>query len=424
VTQENNPNDFTAAGGLLHRRSLLGAGVAGLATTAAARLSAAPLQIPEWSTYPGLPMSGYGQPSPHEAHVQRNVLGLYPDGIGDGAGVSFTPLEKLEGTVTPNGLFFERHHSGIPEIEPERHELVIHGMLRQPKAFTVDDLVSLPMVSRLAFLECAGNSLFNSLAEPQQRSAGEIHGLIGAAEWTGVLLSDVLDLVGVDADATWLLAEGADAAKQSRSIPLSKVMGGDAMIALYQNGERLRPEQGYPMRLVLPGWQGSMQTKWLRRIKLVDGPTHTKDETSKYSLSQKDGRAQQFTFEMGLKSVITRPSPGVAPRRPGLYQISGLAWSGAGRVARVEISADGGASWAEAAIDGPALPKMLTRFRLPWQWDGAPTVLMSRAVDETGAVQPTRGEWYQPWAPGQLYHQNAIQAWSLAENGEVSNVYV
>ncbi len=422
MTKRDETWDFGAGGGLLHRRTVLGAGAA-LSVAAATRSSAAPLDIPEWSQYPGLPMSEYGQPSPHEAHVKRSVLGLYPDGIGDGAGVSFTPLEKLEGTVTPNGLFFERHHSGIPEIEPERHELVVHGMVRQPLAFTINDLLSLPMISRLGFLECAGNSLFNSFSEPQQRSAGEIHGLIGAAEWTGVLLSDVLDLTGVDPNASWLLAEGADAAKQSRSIPLSKVMGGDAMIALYQNGERLRPEQGYPMRLVLPGWQGSMQTKWLRRIKVTDGPTHTKDETSKYSLSQKDGKAQQFTFEMGVKSVITRPSPGIAPARPGLYQISGLAWSGAGRIARVEISADGGESWAEAALDGPTLPQMLTRFRLPWVWDGAPSVLMSRAVDESGAVQPPRTEWYEPWAPGQLYHQNAIQAWALAKNGDVTNVY-
>ncbi|MDJ0685999.1 MAG: sulfite dehydrogenase [Alphaproteobacteria bacterium] len=423
MTKRNEPRDYAAGGGLLNRRVLLGAGMA-FSAASATGAAAARLEIPEWSQYPGLPMSEYGQPSPHEGHVKRRVLGLYPEGIGDGAGVSFTPLEELEGTVTPNGLFFERHHSGIPEIDPERHELVVHGMVKQPLVFTVGELLSLPKVSRLAFLECAGNSLFNSLAEPQQRSAGEIHGLIGAAEWTGVLLSDVLDLAGVDPSASWVLAEGADAAKQSRSIPLSKVMGGDAMIALYQNGERLRPEQGYPMRLVLPGWQGSMQTKWLRRVKVTDGPTHTKDETSKYSLLQKDGKAQQFTFEMGVKSVITRPSPGVAPTRPGLYQVSGLAWSGAGRVSRVEVSADGGASWADAMLDGPALPKMLTRFRLPWNWDGAPSVLMSRAVDETGAVQPSRAEWYEPWAPGQLYHQNAIQAWALSVNGEVSNVYV
>ncbi|KUJ81372.1 sulfite dehydrogenase [Ruegeria profundi] len=418
-----NVSEKVAGGGLLHRRTLLGVAAFG-GVAAAGKSLAAPLAVPEWSEVPGLPMSGYGQPSPFEAHVQRPVLGLYPEGTGDGAGVSFTPLEHLEGTITPNGLFFERHHSGIPEIDPTRHELVIHGLVRQPRVFTSEDLVGMPLITQTVFLECAGNSLFNSLAEPQQRSAGEIHGLIGAAEWTGVRLADLLDLVGIDPRATWILAEGADAAKQSRSIPLSKIIDGDAMVALYQNGERLRPEQGYPMRLVLPGWQGSMQTKWLRRIKLVDGPTQTKDETSKYSLSQKDGRAQQFIFEMGVKSVITRPSPGIAPTRPGLYQISGLAWSGAGRIVRVQVSADGGTSWADALLDGDARPKMLTRFRLPWDWSGEPALLMSRATDEMGAVQPTRMEWYAPWAPEQLYHQNAIQVWSVAATGEVQNVYL
>ena len=272
-------NARAAGGGLIDRRALFGLGLAGGAL-AAFRAHAAPLSVPSWSTTPGRSMSGYGAPSPFEADVKRDVLGLYPEGIGDGAGVSFTPLERLEGTITPNGLFFERHHSGVPEIDPARHELVVHGMVREPRAFSVDDLLSLPTTTRIAFLECAGNSLFNSMPAAQQRTAGGLHGLISQAEWSGVLLSDVLDVVGIDPAATWLLAEGADAAKQSRSIPLSKVMGGDAMIALYQNGERLRPEQGYPMRLVLPGWQGSMQTKWLRRIKVGAGPTHTKDETS------------------------------------------------------------------------------------------------------------------------------------------------
>ncbi len=280
------------------------------------------------------------------------------------------------------------------------------------------------MTSRIVFIECAGNSLFNSLAEAQQRSAGEIHGLVSSAEWTGVLLERLLEQVGIDPDAGWLLAEGADAAKQSRSIPVAKALGGDAMVALYQNGERLRPEQGYPLRLVLPGWQGSMQTKWLRRIKVVSAPVQTKDETSKYTLLQKDGRARQFTYEMGVKSVITAPSPGVGPTRPGLYQITGLAWTGAGRVSRVEVSADGGASWADALIDEPARSKALARFRIAWRWDGRPTLLMSRATDETGAVQPTRAAWYEPFGADQLFHQNSIQVRSISEEGEVRNVYI
>lgn len=418
--------DRAAGGGLLHRRALLRMGLgAGAAGGLAIEAQASPLTIPDWSQFPGEAMSGYGAPSAYEAHVARSVLQLFPDGIGDGAGVSFTPLEKLAGTITPNGLFFERHHSGIPDIDPSVHELVIHGHVRQPMAFSIDDLLALPMETHTHFIECAGNSLFNSLAEPQQRSAGEIHGLISNVEWTGVRLETLLERVGINPDAQWMVAEGADAAKLGRSIPVSKAMGGDALIALYQNGERLRPEQGYPVRLVVPGWQGSMNIKWLRRIKIIDTAAHTKDETSQYTLLQKDGRARQFTYQMGVKSVITAPSPGVGPARgPGIYQISGLAWSGAGRISRVEISADGGTSWTDAAIDGVPQPRAVARFRLAWDWDGGPHLLMSRATDETGAVQPTRTEWYAPYAAGQLFHQNSIQVWRVDPTGGVSNVYV
>ncbi len=413
-----------AGGGLINRRWLMKSGLAigtfGL-TAGAAR--AEQIGVPEWSSTPGKGMSGYGQPSPFESDVSRPALKLFTDGIADESGVSFTPLEKLAGTMTPNGLFFERHHSGIPEIDPAKHKFAIHGLVKRRLVFSVENLLRYPMVTRTCFIECAGNSLFNSLAEPQQRSAGEIHGLIGNAEWTGVPLALLLEEAGVDVEAKWLHVEGADAAKMSRSVPLKQALAGDAIIALYQNGERLRPEQGYPMRLVLPGWQGNMCVKWLRRIKLVTKPLHTKDETSKYTLLQKDGKARQFTFEMGVKSVITAPSPGVTPSGKGLYQVSGLAWSGGGRITRVEISADGGTSWADAHINPGSGPQALARFRLPWLWDGSPRTLMSRATDETGSVQPTREAWYRPFAAGQLFHQNAIQAWAVAANGEVRNVY-
>ena len=417
--------EHAAANGLISRRWLLRTGaLAGMVGFSSNLVRAEQLGVPEWSSAPGLEMSPYGQPSPFENAVLRPQLGLFPEGIGDGSGVSFTPLEKLNGTITPNGLFFERHHSGIPEIDPGQHRFAVHGLVKRALVFRIEDLLRYPMETRTCFIECAGNSLFNSLAEPQQRSAGEIHGLIGNAEWTGVPLKLLLDEAGVDPAASWLLAEGADAAKKSRSIPLEKVMAGDAFIALYQNGERLRPEQGYPMRLVLPGWQGSMSIKWLRRIKVVSSPTFTKDETSKYTLLQKDGKSRQFTYQMGVKSVITSPSPGLGPGAAGLYQISGLAWSGAGRIRQVEISADGGKSWAMADIGEYQIPKAVTRFRLPWQWNGGPALLMSRATDETGAVQPTRTEWYEPYNSNQLYHQNSIQAWSIMKTGEVRNVYV
>lgn len=419
------PDEVHAAGGGLLDRRLFLRGLAGGGTVGViGGASAKSLTTPEWSSTPGSPLSDYGQPSPHEQSVKRSVLGLFPDGIGDGAGVSFTPLEKLQGTITPNGLFFERHHSGVPQIDPDQHRLVIHGRVRQPMSFSVDDLLRLPMTTQIAFLECAGNSLFNSFPEAQQRTAGEIHGLISCTEWTGVRLEDLLEIAGVSKDAGWLLAEGADAAKQSRSIPISKALGGDAMVALYQNGERLRPQQGYPMRLVLPGWQGSMQTKWLRRIKVVTSPTHTKDETSQYTLLQKDGRARQFTYMMGVKSVITAPSPGVGLRDKGVYELTGLAWSGAGGIKRVDVSADGGKSWAQATITSQNNSMALARFSAPWRWQGGPVILMSRAIDETGAVQPTRSAWYEPYAAGQIFHNNAIQAWAVSSKGEVSNVYV
>ncbi len=415
-----------AGNGLISRRWLLRTGLpaVGALGLSSEMSRAEELRVPDWSSTPGLDLTSYGQPSPFENEVVRPTLPLFPEGIGDGSGVSFTPLEKLAGTITPNGLFFERHHSGIPEIAPEEHRLAIHGLVERPLVFTVEALLRYPMVTRTCFIECAGNSLFNSMDEPQQRTAGEIHGLIGNAEWTGVSLAHLLNEAGVSPSAKWLVAEGGDAAKMSRSIPIEKVIDGDAFIALYQNGERIRPEQGYPMRLVLPGWQGSMNVKWLRRIKVVSAPVHTKDETSKYTLLQKDGKSRQFTYEMGVKSVITSPSPGREPGAQGLYQISGLAWSGAGRVTKVEVSADGGSSWAEALIPDQTPARALTRFQLPWVWQGQSATLMSRATDETGAVQPTREAWYEPYAPNQLFHQNAIQAWAVSSSGGISNVYV
>ena len=249
-----------------------------------------------------------------------------------------------------------------------------------------------------------------------------LHGLVSCAEWTGVPLSLLLDEAGVDPAAHWVLAEGGDAAGMSRSVPLAKAMD-DALIALYQNGERIRPSNGYPMRLLLPGYEGNMQVKWLRRLKLVERPVMTRDETAKYTLLRPDGSALQFVFAMETKSVITQPSPELSLKEPGLYEISGLAWSGAGRIAKVDVSADGGRSWAEAALQQPVLSKALTRFRLAWRWDGGPAVLQSRAVDEAGNAQPTREALLARRGTRALYHFNAIASWSVAPGGKVSHVY-
>jgi len=410
-----------AGNGLLGRRSFLRAGLGAAGGIALMQAVPASAARPGHMRSPGPGMSEYGSPAPAEANVKRIGIGSQRGTTGSGA--SRSPLEHLHGIVTPSGLHFERHHAGVPEIDPDRHNILIHGLVQRPLLFSMEALARYPTVSRLQFLECSGNSGTLLAAEPPQLSCGELHGLVSGSEWGGVPLALLLDEAGVLPAARWLVAEGADAAVMSRSVPLAKGMD-DAIIALYQNGERLRPENGYPARLFLPGWEGNMSVKWLRRINVTAQPAMTKDETSKYSDLQPDGSSLLFTFPMAVKSVITSPSPGLGMQGPGLYQISGIAWSGNGRIRRVDVSADGGRSWAPAALDDPVLPKSLTRFTTAWRWDGSPGVLLSRAVDETGAVQPTRESLMRQRAAGAFYHYNAIQAWRVSEAGEVNNVYV
>ena len=398
------------------RRTIL-LGAAGLA---APRGLAQSLSMPPSMLRPGGPFTAYGKPAPAESGIGRIIA---PPSNFDRVGTSRTPLHLLEGTIVPNGLHFERHHNGVPIIAGDQHRLIIHGMVRQPLSIDLEALHRYPMVSEFRFIECGGNSGGNIQPSPPQQSAGQIHGLLSGAQWTGVRLSTLLDEAGVAPGARWMIAEGADAAAMSRSIPLSKIMD-DAMLALYQNGEALRPEQGYPMRLLLPGFEGNTQVKWVHRLKLVEGPANTRDETSHYTELQKDGLSRQFVLQLGVKSVILKPSFGMNLNGPGLYEISGLAWSGAGRVIRVEISVDGGARWHRAALDTPVLSKALTRFRYPWSWEGTPATILSRAWDQTGALQPTRKEWLKPFAAGQFYHFNGIQAWRITPNGKVANFYV
>ncbi|MFL6278533.1 MAG: sulfite dehydrogenase [Vicinamibacterales bacterium] len=408
-----------ADNGLLSRRLFLAGGTAGLSLLRALPLSAQQ-NVPEWMKAPGSPLRPYGERSPHESAVQRIVAPM-PGTTGSGS--SRAPLEFLEGMITPNSLHFERNHSGVPDIRPAQHRLVIHGLVRRPLTFDLDTLVRYPLISRVHFIECSGNSTALYAATPPQAGAGALHGLVSCAEWTGVPLGTLLDEVGVHPNGKWLLAEGADAAAMSRSVPMGKALD-DAMIAVYQNGERLRPENGYPMRLLLPGWEGNTNVKWLRRLKVTAEPLMTKDETSKYTDMMPDGTALQFTFPMGVKSVITSPSGGLKMQGPGLYQISGIAWSGAGRIGRVDVSADGGKTWAPAALSAPVLTKALTRFRMAWQWNGRPAVLVSRAIDETGAVQPTRDALVGKRGAAYRYHYHALQSWAVSTAGEVQNVYV
>jgi sulfane dehydrogenase subunit SoxC len=415
-----------AGNGLLHRRIFLTQGVAligagGLTVLSAGSAAAAdPPDVPPWMRVPGAGMSGYGSPAKYEVKVTRTGIGSQPGTTGSGA--SRTPLERLTGMMTPSGLHFERHHSGVPDIDPSAHRLLIHGLVKRPLVFTMDALLRYPMVSRIQFLECSGNSSPNLSPAPPTTSCGAIHGLVSCSEWTGVPLAVLLTEAGADRSAQWLLAEGADAAAMSRSVPMAKAMD-DALVALYQNGERLRPENGYPVRLFLPGYEGNMSVKWLRRIKVTAAPTMTKDETSKYTDLLASGKSQMFTYPMEVKSVITAPSAGLGLKGPGLYEISGLAWSGSGKITKVDVSADGGRTWGEAALTEPVLSKALTRFRMAWRWDGGPAVLKSRSTDETGAVQPTRDKLVGDKGAQFRYHYNAIQAWSVAPSGEVKNVY-
>ncbi|PCJ40803.1 MAG: sulfite dehydrogenase [SAR86 cluster bacterium] len=425
MSETDNPNnpvdqiEQVAANGLLHRRAFLKTGALVASATPFLSAKAAPPEVDSWSTVPGRPPEAYGNRSEFESDVTR-LAGFSPPALG--AGASRAPLGNLEGIITPSALHFERHHNGIPNIDPAEHRLLIHGLVDKPLIFDMEALSRYPLVSRIQFLECSGNSRALDQAQPVPGSAQSLHGLLSCSEWTGVPLSILLDEAGVQTEGKWVLAEGADSSLMTRSIPMSKIRD-DAIVAIYQNGERLRPGNGYPMRLFLPGWEGNTSVKWLRRLKVTAEPTMTRDETSKYSDLQPDGTAQLFSFQMGVKSVITSPSGEQTMRGPGLYQISGIAWTGAGSISRVEVSADGGRTWGEAELTEPVLSKALTRFRMPWRWNGEPVILQSRAIDETGAVQPTRTFLLNERGPQYGYHNHAIQSWQISANGEVSNVY-
>ena len=401
------------------RRGLLQAGLGGVGALAAAGPALAQDYITTAMKTPGRAFSAYGMPASYEAGVKR-LVGA--PGVNPGTGASRTPLEMLEGIITPSGLHYERHHNGIPDIDPASHRLLLHGLVKNPLEFSMDTLMRYPRVSAMHFMECGGNSGGNSGPTPPQLTAGGIHGLLSCSEWTGVKLGPLLDEAGVLPDGKWILAESGDAAGLSRSVPLAAVHE-QGLLALYQNGERLRPEQGYPVRLLMPGWEGNLNIKWLHRLKVVPGPINTKDETSKYTQLQPDGKARQFNLVLPVKSVITRPSGNMTMSGAGYYEVSGVAWSGHGVITKVEVSLDGGATWGNAEMPGPVLPRCLTKFRLAWDWDGKPATIMSRATDEMGNVQPSHAVWAAQFAPGQAYHNNGIQCWAIGADNSVKNSY-
>ena len=398
------------------RRWFLRALTAAGGAVAAACRRAAPDPEPAPSLLGG-PISRYGERSPFEKATRLLSQTTTPEEAS-----SRTPLQDIHGIITPSSLHFERHHAGVPRLDPASHELLIHGLVERPLIFTVDELKRLPSASRIYFLECSGNSgpAWLGGAAP---SAQAMHGLTSCSEWTGVPLGVLFEEAGVRNEGKWFVAEGADACRMARSVPVEKAFD-DALVVYAQNGEALRPEQGYPLRLLLPGWEGNANVKWLRRIKVVDAPYMTRDETSKYTDLLPDGRARQFTFLIEAKSTITRPSAGHTLKGPGFYEISGLAWSGQGAIARVEVSTDGGATWADATLHAPVLPKAHTRFTLPWRWTGGEAVLMARCTDDTGYLQPTRAELVEARGVHSNYHYNGIQAWRVRPDGTVVDAVV
>lgn len=407
---------FTAAG------AMVGGALGGLSPRLAAAEEAFPPGIPAWTRAlgAGVVANPYGTPSAFEKDViRRTVPWLTADEISS---VSFSPLQHLKGIITPNGLFFERHHAGRPDVDPQQHRLMIHGLVERPIILSMEDLQRFPSVSQINFIECPANGGMDWRGA-QLNSLQFLHGMVSCAEWTGVRLSTLLGEVGIKTEGKWLLAEGADGAAMTRSIPLEKALD-DVIVAFAQNGEALRAEQGYPIRLVVPGWEGNTHVKWLRRLEIGDKPWMHREETSKYTDLMPDGTARGFTWVMDAKSVITSPCPEKPVNAQGNRQIEGIAWSGRGKVKAVDVSLDGGRNWQQARLQEPVLPKALTRFALDWRWDGQPALLQSRVIDESGYVQPTLGQLKDSRGTNSIYHKNAIQTWKVNADGSVHNVQI
>ena len=399
--------------------------VAGLAgASIATRSGAQATRNPELTRTLGEQLGGNGARSSHVKLAR--VCGGGPDQAELACDIyannSKTPIQSLFGTVTPSDLHFERSHAGTPFLDPKLHQLLVHGLSSKPTIFMMDDLYRMPSVTRMAFIECAGNGWNNWREAKPELTAQDTHGLISTSEWTGVPLPFILDQVGAPKNATWMLAEGADGAGVDRSVPLNEAVLRDGMLAYAQNGEPLRPTNGYPLRLLLPGFEGNMNIKWLRRLKFGTEPFNTRWETDKYTDLMPNGKARKFTLVQDPGSVITTPS-GAMQLDKGFVEIRGLAWSGYGRVTRVDVSLDGGKRWSPARIVGEALPQSQCRFVLPWQWTGQAALLQSRCIDEHGHQQPTREQIVSVQGTNPIYHYNAIQTWKVDQNGKVTNAY-
>lgn len=382
----------------------------GSGDTAAAGASATGVVPSDPTKVPGTPTSAVSARAVFE-NPARSPTGII-------TGPAFSPIQDFTGTIFPTDLHFERHHAGVAHVDPRRYQLLVHGLVGAPVTFTLDDLKRFPSVTRVHFLECSGNGRNGYRNPKRELTAQNIDGLIGSAEWTGVPVKTVLAEAGIKREASWVLAEGGDAARLSRSIPLEKMLD-DALLVYAQNGEALRPAAGYPIRLLLPGWEGNTCIKWIRRLELIREPNMSRDETSKYTDPLPDGTARQFSFVMDAKSIITHPSFPARLDRAGWLQIAGIAWTGRGKITAVDVSTDGGATWIASELQEPVLTKAITRFTHMWKWDGGPATLMSRAVDETGYMQPSLATFREVRGDGTDFHFNHVRAWVVEGDGRV-----
>ncbi len=411
------------------RRGFLKSAVGGAAVIAAAAgraIAAEPdkaiIELPDASKYigPGVDDTPYGAPSQYEKHVVRkNVPWLTAE---TASSVNFTPWHEIDGIITPNSLCFARHHAGRADIDPANWRLMINGLVDKPLVFTLDDLKRFPRHNRVHFCECAANTGMEWRGS-QLNGCQFTHGMVHSVLYTGVLLKDILAEAGLKTNAKWIMPEGGDASAMTRSVPIEKAMD-DCMIAFKANGEALHPDQGYPARLVVPGWEGNMWVKWIRRIEVGDQPWHHREETSKYTDLLADGRSRRFTWIMDCKSVITNPSPQAPLKYKGHNVLTGIAWSGRGTIARVDVTLDGGKNWFAARIDGPSLDKAVHRFYYEFEWTGQPMLIQSRAIDSTGYIQPTKNELRAVRGTNSIYHNNSIQTWHVLETGEAENVEI
>jgi sulfane dehydrogenase subunit SoxC len=422
--EAGTPPESAARRQFLKRGALIsGTLAAGGARAADERSGNLPPSEPAWSRTLGAPIlaSPYGVPARYESSVvRRQSPGLTRTAQSS---VAFTPLQNLFGIFTPSGVHFERHHAGVPDVVPDQHRLMIHGLVREPRLYTMDDIVRFPSVSRIHFIECGANTGME-WANAAVPTVQYTHGMIGCSEWTGVPLAVLLEEAGYDRKrARYVLAEGADGASLTRTIPLEMALA-DVLVVYGQNGEMLRPEQGYPLRLLVPGVQGVSSVKWLRRLEVGDAPWNTREESLHYVDLMPGGVHRQYTWIQEAKSVITSPSGGQVLLDRGYHEIRGLAWSGRGKVQRVDVSPDGGRNWRTAKLQAPVLPKALTRFRIDWTWNGGAALLQSRVIDETGYVQPAIRQLREVRGTRSIYHNNAIQTWRVDPAGDVTNVQI